>query len=125
VNVSLSVSRTHQPAEVVFVHVRVVNDSEHGVTVEQVCILGTEAEGWEAVEFVGSELQQRTISAHDGFSAASALAPGFLDWSKPMVAQVLLASNLWFQSESASPPSPSEALGAETAVMVPWDSVRG
>jgi hypothetical protein len=114
----LSISRIHKPVEHVVANVRVVNDSAHGGTVEPVSIHGTDVAGGDAVEFLGSDWSARSIPAHDGHSEATSLEPDFLDWSKPVVAQVLLASNLWFKSDPAMAPGAQTPTGEETTLTV-------
>jgi hypothetical protein len=101
--VSLSVGWNHQPVRRASVHVRVVNRSDHQITIEQVSIDSTSLAGTPSMVVLGG-WTGREIPTRNGFSHADSLSEDQLDWSLPVKARVLLASGDWFDSTEASAP---------------------
>jgi hypothetical protein len=104
VDVSLSVGRHFQPVERLSVHVRVVNHSDHQITVEQLSIEGQFDPNVPSVVVLGG-WRGRVVPALDGLSDAALLPDDDdFDWAHPVRARVLLATGASFLSMPTSPP---------------------
>jgi hypothetical protein len=105
VGVTLSVGWHCQPTKRATVQVRVVNHSDHPITVEQVSIEGVSGSQIPSMVALGG-WQGPTVPALDGLSDGALLAEAEaeIDWSQPVRARALLATGASFLSAPASAP---------------------
>jgi hypothetical protein len=103
VDVSLSLGRHYEPIERLSVHVRVVNHSDHQITVDQVSIEGQSHPNIPSIVVLGG-WQGRVVPALDGLTDGALLTEEGLDWTHPVQARVLLATGASFLSTPTSLP---------------------